>query len=91
MLGLYIFDRNLRILVMEALERIEVAVRSRWGNALAVRHGSHAYLKPELFKYPGQHAGDLAKITADMEKSKEPFVVHPLKRFPFNHWALVRF
>src|ERR671924_107727 len=36
-LGLYIFDRNLRILVMEALERIEVAVRTSWANALALR------------------------------------------------------
>jgi abortive infection bacteriophage resistance protein len=43
-LGLYIFDRNLRILVMEAMERIEVATRSQWANALAVRHGSHAYM-----------------------------------------------
>ena len=31
---IYVFDRKLRLLVMEAIERIEIAVRSRWTNRL---------------------------------------------------------
>lgn len=92
-LGLYIFDRNLRMLVMEALERIEVAVRTRWANALSVRHGSHAYINSELFKNPWQHSGDLGKIAANLEESKEPFVVHYRRQYkqPFLPpiWAVV--
>jgi len=52
-LSLYIFDRKLRLLIMEAIERIEVAVRSRWAGAMALRHGgSHAYMQSEQFKCP---------------------------------------
>jgi len=47
-LGLYVFDRKLRLLVMEALERVEVAVRTRWAHALAMRYGAHAYLDSVL-------------------------------------------
>lgn len=92
-LDLYIFDRNLRMLVMEAMERTEVAIRSRWANALATRHGSHAYLQSELFKNPWQHSADLGKIAANLEGSKEPFVVHYRKQYrqPFLPpiWAVV--
>ena len=44
-LDLYIFDRQLRLLVMEAIERIEVALRSLWSSALALdTKNSYAYL-----------------------------------------------
>lgn len=47
-LNLYIFDRQLRLLVMEAIERIEVSVRTCWATALAMRHGSHAHMNVKL-------------------------------------------
>lgn len=92
-LDLYIFDRKLRLLVMEAIERIETAVRSHWANALAMRHGSHAHMKPELFKSPWQHAEDLARIAVELKDSSETFVVHYRKQYeePFLPpvWAVV--
>lgn len=92
-LALYVFDRKLRMMVMEAMERIEVAIRTRWANALAVRHGSHAYMQSDLFKNPWQHSSDLGKIAANLEESKEPFVVHYRRQYtqPFLPpiWAVV--
>jgi abortive infection bacteriophage resistance protein len=41
---IYVFDRKLRLLIMEAIERIEIALRARWTNRLALAHGSHAHL-----------------------------------------------
>lgn len=38
-LNLYVFDRNLRLLVLDAIERIEVSARSQWAYHLAHRHG----------------------------------------------------
>lgn len=35
---LYRFDRELRLLVLDAIERIEVALRSTLNNEMAVRH-----------------------------------------------------
>lgn len=92
-LDLYIFDRQLRLLVMEAIERIETSVRAHWANALAVRHGPHAHMNADLFSSPWQHAGDIARIAKELESSTETFVVHYRKCYktPFLPpiWAVV--
>jgi abortive infection bacteriophage resistance protein len=87
-LKLYIFDRKLRLLLMEAIERIEVALRAQWSRNLALHGltlrtnnslnhcGSHAYMNPDLFKNPRQHIQDLAKIDREFESSKEVFIEH---------------
>ena len=36
-------------MVLDAIERIEVALRSRMTNVLAARHGAHAYLDKKIF------------------------------------------
>ena len=51
----YIFDRKLRLLVMDAVERIEISVRAALSNAIAARHGAHWYLKPQLFNPSFHH------------------------------------
>lgn len=75
-LNLYIFDRKLRLLVMEAIERIEVALRSYWSYSLAMVGGSHAYINPELFKDSRKHIRDLAKFEREYEDCKEVFIQH---------------
>lgn len=42
-LDLYIFDRKLRLHVMDALERIEVAIRTVINNHMTLKYGSHWY------------------------------------------------
>jgi abortive infection bacteriophage resistance protein len=46
----YVFDRKLRLLIMDAIERIEIAARSLFTNSVATRHGAHWYLNPALFQ-----------------------------------------
>ena len=92
-LGLYVFDRKLRLLVMEAIERVEVAVRTGWAHELALRHGSHAHMNAALFKSPWEHTRDLARVAADAEHSAETFVAHYKRTYtePFLPpiWAVV--
>jgi abortive infection bacteriophage resistance protein len=45
----YIFDRKLRLLIMDAVERIEISIRSGLSNSIAMRHGPHWYLDSNLF------------------------------------------
>lgn len=90
---LYAFDRELRLLVMEAIERIEVALRSQWVNALALASGNaHCYLDAALFKEPWQHLNDVAKVARELAASKETFVKHYRKQYnqPFMPpvWAM---
>lgn len=92
-LALYIFDRKLRLLVMEAIERIEVAVRTRWASSLALQHGSHAYMDSSLFKSPWQHISDLARVAGDLHESSETFVAHYRQKYRDPYlppiWAVV--
>lgn len=80
-LELYIFDRKLRLLVMEAIERCEVAVRTGWAHAMSIRYGAHAHMDSALFKDPWRHVQDLAKVAKDIEQSSETFVEHYRKRY----------
>ena len=43
-LNLYVFDRELRLLVLDAIERVEVSVRSQWAFQMAHFHGAHGHL-----------------------------------------------
>lgn len=43
-LKLYIFDRELRLLLLDAIERIEVSLRAQMTQVLATHHGPHGYL-----------------------------------------------
>lgn len=93
-LSLYVFDRQLRLLILEALERIEVAVRTGWTNALTTSTcDSHAYMKPEHFKNPHEHLKHLNRLASEVQDSKETFVTSYRKKYaePFlpPTWAVV--
>lgn len=92
-LSLYIFDRQLRLLVMEAIERIETAIRTHWAHALAMRHGPHAHLDASLFKSPWQHASDIARMAGDLQDSSETFIAHYRRQYSEPYlppiWAVV--
>nr|VFK75802.1 MAG: Abi-like protein [Candidatus Kentron sp. MB] len=45
----YMFDKKLRLLLLNAIERIEVSVRTQWAYNLAIKHGAHSYLDSDLF------------------------------------------
>jgi abortive infection bacteriophage resistance protein len=49
----YVFDRRLRMLVLEAVEKIEIAGRAAISNSVASRHGPHWYLDKANFGRPG--------------------------------------
>lgn len=46
----YVFDCGLRLLVMDAIERIEVSIRTQWAYHLSHAYGPHAHIQPQLFK-----------------------------------------
>lgn len=48
-LGLYRFDRELRLLFMDAIERIEVAVRNVIVQEMSLQHGPHWFMDAALF------------------------------------------
>lgn len=75
-LNLYIFDRELRLLILNAIERIEVSIRSKWAYCLCEKHGAHAHLNSNLFRDLKKHSEAVLSITKSASKSKEPFILH---------------
>ena len=47
--GLYIFDRKLRLLVFDAIERIEVALRTQIAYQLGAKYGNYWHQNEEIF------------------------------------------
>ncbi|OZI37310.1 abortive phage resistance protein [Bordetella genomosp. 10] len=96
---LYVFDKKLRLLVLDALERVEVALRVDVSHTLG-QLDRFAYLKPDLFhsefssdldKASGvtRHHGWLGKHAQLIGRSKEEFVRHSLARYglPLAIWV----
>lgn len=46
---LYDFDRRLRLLAMDAIERVEIASRAIISNHMGPAHGCHWYTNPQMF------------------------------------------
>ena len=74
---LYNKDRLIRLLVIDAIERIEIAARSAWVQEMSVRHcTAHCYLNNWLFKSDFNHAEQLEKLRSQLPQSNETFVIH---------------
>lgn len=65
-LTLYVFDRELRLLIMDAIERVEVAVRANLCNHMAVTYDNNPfwYLDETHFKKEYGHK----RLLSDLEK-----------------------
>ncbi|WP_298050437.1 Abi family protein [uncultured Paenalcaligenes sp.] len=96
---LYVFDKQLRLLVLDALERIEIALRAEVAHKLG-ELDPFAYLKPELF-YKGfsvelnkktgvtEHHEWLSKHARLIGRSKEEFIRHNRYKYglPLPIWV----
>jgi len=74
--GLYCFDRQLRLLVMEAVKRLEISVRAHWAYHLGHAYGALAYEDPSVFRNPRRHTSALGKLDDELGRSREAFVTH---------------
>lgn len=76
-LTLYVFDRKLRLLLLDAIERLEVVLRAQLTNTLAEHYGPHGYLDPTVFDTRYNHSWLLDKLgKAVQERNAETFINH---------------
>ncbi|MDR2181144.1 MAG: Abi family protein [Treponema sp.] len=75
--NLYRFDRELRLLVFSAIEKIEIAFRARIINQYStVPHNPFWYTDSANFADPKKHAGFLNTVTAYISRSNDVFIKH---------------
>jgi abortive infection bacteriophage resistance protein len=100
-INLYVFDKKLRFLTLDALERVEVALRTDIALLLG-RHSSIAHRKSELLDgnftkklIPGKmhtrYAEWLARLDQTTERSREEFVQHFQRTYssPLPIWMAI--
>ena len=73
---LYVFDRELRLLIMDAVERIEVSVRASWAYYLATTYGAHGYLDRNLYAKPTHYDEACSLLINEIKRSKDTFIEH---------------
>ncbi|WP_290371762.1 Abi family protein [uncultured Parasutterella sp.] len=82
---LYVFDQKLRLLVMEAIERIEVALRSSWAHKMSECYGSHPHMDWTLFNDFNEYQESLNLLSRDVSPSRT--LSTEIKHY-FNNYAI---
>lgn len=94
LINAYVVDRKIRMLIMSAIERIEVATRSIVNHEMAAHYDdAHWYLRAELFKESSsfthrdlisevkRHTAKTAEADSDKAQKREIFIHHY-----YNHY-----
>ncbi|MDR2944687.1 MAG: Abi family protein [Methanosarcinales archaeon] len=70
--NLYYFDHELRLLLMDAISKIEIAIRAQIINQYSVVHKSHWHLNPSLFQ-PDKHKKILESMKDSLQNNTEAY------------------
>ncbi len=74
--GLYIFDRKLRLLVLDAIERIEVALRTSITYEIGHAYGPFGHTESANFAPNLDHVKFMAELESEERRAKETFATH---------------
>ncbi len=81
-LDMYRFDRKLRIILLNEIEKIEVAVRSKIVNTVADITGDIFWISNLAnFAKHARFLSSIAAIDSELKKSKEDFIIHFYKTY----------
>lgn len=75
-ISLYVFDRRFRLFVLDAIEKIEISMRTQVIYQWAINHGSHWHLNGNLFRNSVQFAKDYTRLHQEVDRSIETFIDH---------------
>jgi abortive infection bacteriophage resistance protein len=86
----YNFDRRLRLILFDAIERIEIALRTKLIYHLSIEYGSLWYLNNGLFEktpLPSDtkttiHQNTISELKNEFKRSQEVFIKDHRKRYP---------
>lgn len=94
---LYTFDRKLRLLIADAIERVEVAFRSAISNVMSMHHGALWYMQKDLFKTHNRYRNNfhtilLQNINDICSHPKEDFLQHFYRQYSQTYppsWMII--
>ena len=94
--NLYLFDRQFRLVVLDAIERVEIYFRTQVAYELADKTGVFGFLDRRNLPRLDSEAYDefIERCTEELERSREPFAIHFKEAYGDRHdlppyWILV--
>jgi abortive infection bacteriophage resistance protein len=72
----YKFDRELRLHILKAIERIEISLRSNMAHILSLKYGTHPHLQKDIFSNNDKYNNTLQKLKSEINRSNELFIKH---------------
>jgi abortive infection bacteriophage resistance protein len=83
-LNTYIFDRKLRILIFDEIERIEISLRTKLIYEYSLEFGNNWYENKSLFKGKDSYYYKLQELLlSEMNKTSEVFIRHYRSKYSF--------
>lgn len=70
----YLFDKKLRLLILDYIERIEISLRAAVTNHMSATFGAHWYLHDSCFYSSDWHSRFLINTKETVRKSNEDFI-----------------
>jgi len=73
---LYVFDRRLRLLVFNAIEKIEIALRTKIIYEFSLNHGSHWHENANMYRNNYFFNTNINALYEEVDRSAETFIEH---------------
>ena len=80
-MDLYNFDMKLRSLIFTAIQKIEIAFRSKVIHSFSLPYGSFWFMDSTLFKNPAIFARCLGNLDDELKRTKEEFVLEHYAKY----------
>lgn len=80
-IDIYSFDRKLRALVFEAIEKIEIAIRTQIIYQWSLNHGSHWQSNISLYRSSHRAIILLSTLQTEIDRESEIFITHYKKQY----------
>ncbi|MBR2619180.1 MAG: Abi family protein [Paludibacteraceae bacterium] len=78
---LYYFDKELRGIIFDAIQSIEIALRSKITNFVSLKYGTFWFMEPTLFKDNIIFNQCLSLVKNEILRSKEDFISEHYKKY----------
>ena len=75
-LNIYLFDKEFKLLLFDAIERIKIALRSKMTNSISKEFGEYFYKTPSLYSKKDIYNKIDKQIAEQLKRSKEVFIKH---------------
>ena len=80
-IALYAFDSDLRTLLFSAIQKIEIALRSRIIHNFSIAYGPFWYIEPALCMNQHRFIENLSSLERELNRSKEDFIKDHYRKY----------